>query len=105
MSSEGLVWTQRFPKLVASRTPGHFSAGCGGCQRDGPTGGAAYGIPRKIRTWPSLLSLPRTFPVRVFTTGALSAAEATAKATAKRTVVNRTLRWRKIIGSPPNVQG
>src|ERR1700750_1867576 len=33
------------PGLVASSVPDHFAAGCGGCHRNGPTGGAAYGMP------------------------------------------------------------
>src|SRR3984957_8925806 len=33
------------PGLVASSAPDHFAPGRGGCHRNGPTGGAAYGIP------------------------------------------------------------
>src|ERR1700749_2954066 len=64
---------QREPKLVASRTPCHLAAGCGGFQRRGPTGGAANGIPRKSRAWPSALILPWTLPLSVLTTRGLPA--------------------------------
>src|SRR4029077_10153796 len=33
------------PGLVGSSVPDHFAAGRGGCHRNGPTGGAAYGMP------------------------------------------------------------
>src|SRR5579862_2570153 len=56
------------PKSVALRTPLHFAAGTGGFQRKSPIGGAAYGIPRNVRTAPS--SLPSTMPEAVFTCGA-----------------------------------
>ena len=34
-------WGQCGANAVASRTPAHGAAGCGGRQRSGPTGGAA----------------------------------------------------------------
>ena len=42
-------WTQPLPNLVASRVPVSGAAFCGGFQRRGPTGGAAYGMPLKLR--------------------------------------------------------
>ena len=48
------------PSLVASRTPDHGTAGCGGRSRFAPNGGAAYGTPRKVYT-PSA-KLPRSSP-------------------------------------------
>ena len=33
------------PGLLPSRRSFHGAAGCGGCQRNGPSGGAAYGMP------------------------------------------------------------
>ena len=41
MSAKGLVWMQWWPKSLAERVPFHLAAGCGGCQRRLPTGGAA----------------------------------------------------------------
>src|SRR2546421_3478755 len=38
------------PNCVASRTLDHAAAGRGGRQRRSPTGGAAYGMPRKAST-------------------------------------------------------
>ena len=35
------------PKRVASRRPDQGGSGAGGRKRRGPTGGAAYGMPRK----------------------------------------------------------
>src|SRR5258706_6740231 len=37
-------WMQTSPNLLALRTPFHFGTGCGACQRNAPTGGAANGI-------------------------------------------------------------
>src|ERR1700677_1845897 len=59
---------------VASRTPDQLAAGCGGCQRSGPTGGAAYGMPRNSSTAP--LTRPRTAPLAVPATGPLALAAA-----------------------------
>src|SRR5580700_9481609 len=42
-------WTQPLPNLVASRTPVSGAAFWGAFQRRGPTGGAAYGMPSKLR--------------------------------------------------------
>src|ERR1700722_2821931 len=47
--------------------PRQPAAGAGGRHRRSPTGGAAYGRPRKVDT-PELL-VPRTRPPAVFTTG------------------------------------
>src|SRR6185312_491498 len=66
---------QSAPNLLASRTPSHVGAGCGGRQRKSPTGAAAYGIPLKVETSPSVA--PRTMPDAVRTVGpALEAASA-----------------------------
>src|ERR1700733_5220243 len=46
---------------VAARTPDQLAAGCGGCHRSAPTGGAAYGMPRNSSTAP--LARPRTPPL------------------------------------------
>src|ERR1039458_7816099 len=52
---------------VAPRTPGQGAAGCGGRQRSGPTGGAAYGMPRNSSVVPMVS--PPTAPSAVATTG------------------------------------
>src|SRR5580658_6480753 len=52
---------------VAARTPDQLAAGCGGCHRSAPTGGAAYGMPRNSSTAP--LARPRTAPSAVTATG------------------------------------
>src|ERR1700729_527158 len=62
------------PNAVASRTPAQLAAGCGGCHRSAPTGGAAYGMPRNSSTAP--LATPRTAPLAVPTTGPLELAAA-----------------------------
>jgi len=64
------------------RTPCHFAAGCGGFQRSGPTGGAAKGMPRKSRAFPSALIFPCTFPWSVLTTSGLLARAGKAKVSA-----------------------
>src|SRR5580658_9736881 len=46
--------------------PVHEAAGCGGRQRSGPTGGAAYGMPRNSSVRPAVL--PRRVPPVVVTT-------------------------------------
>src|SRR6201999_3319344 len=55
-------------KLVAWRIPRQDAAGCGGCQRSAPTGGAAYGMPRYSAVVPAVL--PCTGPSAVRTTEA-----------------------------------
>ena len=52
-------------KLVAWRTPRQDAAGCGGCQRSAPTGGAAYGMPRYSSVPPAVA--PCTAPPAVGT--------------------------------------
>src|SRR6478609_3825636 len=47
--------------------PCQAAAGCGGCQRSAPTGGAAYGMPRNSRVAATVF--PRTAPSAVVTTG------------------------------------
>src|SRR5579864_911933 len=68
MSPKTFPCRQWGPNSVAFFTPLHFVAGAGAFQRKPPTGGAAYGMPRKVFTLPS--SLPSTVPKRVFTCGA-----------------------------------
>lgn len=41
-------WGQPGASVVAFRAP-QAATGCGACQRSAPTGGRAYGMPRKIR--------------------------------------------------------
>jgi hypothetical protein len=53
-------------KLVAGRMPRQGTAGRGGCQRNAPTGGAAYGMLRYSFMLPA--ALPRTRPAAVRTT-------------------------------------
>jgi hypothetical protein len=50
----------RGPKTVASRVPVQSSGGRGGANRRCPTGGLAYGMPRKITT--SSSATPRRLP-------------------------------------------
>src|SRR5579864_9447175 len=68
--------------VVASRTPDQLAAGCGGCQRSAPTGGAAYGMPRISSTAP--LATPWSAPLAVPATGPLAALALTAGAAATR---------------------
>src|SRR5580658_2522253 len=77
-SSEVLAWPkgpascgQWGANCVAGRTPDQLAAGCGGCHRSGPTGGAAYGMPRNSSTAP--LARPRTAPLAVAASGPLAA--------------------------------
>jgi hypothetical protein len=67
-------WGQCGANWVAARTPDQRAAGCGGCQRSAPTGGAAYGMPRNSSTPP--FARPRTAPLAVPTTGPLALAAA-----------------------------
>src|SRR5580704_10331754 len=80
-SSDVLAWpkgdadcAQCGANWVASRTPDQLAAGCGGCHRRAPTGGAAYGMPRNSSAAP--LARPRTAPLAVPTTGPLAPAAA-----------------------------
>ena len=52
---------QSAPYALAARTPDQACAGCGGFQRNSPTGGEAYGIPLNATTPPSIV--PCTAPV------------------------------------------
>src|SRR5262245_29192426 len=52
------------PNDSAERTPVQSAKRCGGFQRESPTGGRAYGIPRKIFISPSI---PSTAPASVET--------------------------------------
>src|SRR5215467_13899109 len=65
--------TQRGPNSVALRTPLHGFTGCGAFHRNGPTGGAANGIPRKTRTPGDAAAAPSTTPLSVFTRSSASA--------------------------------
>src|SRR4051812_23794994 len=65
MSLNRPACTQRSPKLVAAFTPVHLGAGCGAFHRLGPTGGAAYGMPRDCRTPVTPESAPLTRPASV----------------------------------------
>ena len=58
-------WGADAEARVASRTPAHGSGGTGGQKRRGPTGGLAYGTPRK--TWMPSSSLPDSLPEAVST--------------------------------------
>ena len=57
---------QGLPNAVAFRVPCQAACGRGGRQRSAPTGGAAYGIPRKLRI--PAATFPRTAPATVTTT-------------------------------------
>src|SRR5579872_3539941 len=83
---------------VAARTPGQLAAGCGGCQRSAPTGGAAYGMPRNSSTPP--LAIPPTSPLAVLATGPPAAAPpATAPALTAGAVATRLPRVRPATAS------
>src|ERR1019366_8787597 len=56
---------QRAGYSVAFRTPVQAAASCGSFQRNPPTGGAAYGMPLKVRTFPSALITPSKTPLAV----------------------------------------
>src|SRR4051812_40583118 len=58
--------------VSALRTPGHFSGGCGSFQRNGPTGGAANGIPLNTRT-PDFRVTPESRPLAVLTGSEIAA--------------------------------
>src|SRR6202051_2585373 len=58
---------QVFANFVAFRGSSQFATGCGGIQLSGPTGGAAYGIPKNSYT--PFSTNPRTGPSTVRTTG------------------------------------
>src|ERR1700740_1900899 len=93
MSPKTFPCRQWEPNCVAFFTPVHFAAGDGAFQRRLPTGGAAYGMPRKVFTLPS--SLPSTVPKRVFTCGADEPAnenEEIARAIQAATAL-RTMNW------------
>src|SRR5258708_42771 len=62
MSPKTSVCMQAEPNLSAARTPDHGLVGCGDFQRRSPMGGAAKGIPLKMRTERSALVVPRRKP-------------------------------------------
>jgi hypothetical protein len=52
----------RAPNWSARRTPAQPATGCGGRHRNGPTGGAASGMPLNTRTLAVLPETPETSP-------------------------------------------
>src|SRR5687767_9875618 len=99
MSPKTRAWTQRGPNVVAAFTPAHAAAGRGAFHRFGPTGGAAYGMPRYCRTPAALDSAPLTRPASVLTgawadaaRGSVSAARATAIATCRTCATVQAMR-------------
>src|SRR5215213_3750100 len=79
---------QLLPYRVASRTPGQAAAGWGGAQRRVPTGGAAYGMPKKLSMPPPVV--PRTAPRSVVTTGRVTAAAALSAGSASPALAARS---------------
>src|SRR5882672_11276508 len=58
---------QRGPNLSEIRASCQFFTGCGGFQRESPTGGAPNGMPLKLRA-PELLSeTPSSMPLAILT--------------------------------------
>src|SRR5687767_5012289 len=49
------AWAHSAQNFIASRTPFHDLTSCGGCQRSSPIGAAAYAIPLKLETSPSVI--------------------------------------------------
>src|SRR6266478_1731101 len=62
MSPKTSVCIQAEPNLSAARPPDHGLTGCGDFQRRSPRGGAAKGMPLKMRTDWSALVVPRRRP-------------------------------------------
>ena len=58
LAKGGSCWGQAGGKVLAERMPVHGPGLAGGKKRSEPTGGAAYGIPRKASTF--LLLVPPT---------------------------------------------
>src|SRR5580692_385563 len=61
---------QRAPNLSALRTPFQFFTGWGSFQRSSPTGGAAKGMPLKLRTLSFGGAVDSTTPLAVLTRSA-----------------------------------
>src|SRR3954452_18618230 len=59
--------TLALPLWSAASSPCHGCGGRGAFQRSGPTGGAAYGIPRQTRA-PLSATLPRSVPCAIVST-------------------------------------
>ena len=56
------------PNALALNTPSHLAAGCGAFQRFSPSGGAANGMPLKMRTVGCTVPVtPSTAPVSTLT--------------------------------------
>src|SRR5690349_11884015 len=79
---------------VALSVPFQRLADCGGCQRSFPTGGAAYGMPRKMLT--TSFVRPWTLPSVVVMTGPSFAASAALAKHAISTEDARRLRRNEI---------
>src|SRR5580765_2367677 len=60
--------------------PSHFAAGWGAFHRSAPTGGAAYGTPRKMRTSPLAPVVPEIDPLSRRTGSGTAAGRATPNA-------------------------
>src|ERR1022692_3837883 len=69
---------QRGPNFTALRTPFQAGTGWGAFQRNGPTGGAAKGMPLNAVT--PLLAAPFTRPVSTFTVSGTAAGSSVAAA-------------------------
>ena len=65
---------QRGPNWSALRAPVQFFTGCGSFQRRSPTGGAANGIPLKLRTPDLAAAVVSIRPLAVLTWSAANAA-------------------------------
>src|SRR5690348_3333110 len=74
---------QDAPKWSAFSAPRHGAAGWGAFQRNGPTGGAAKGMPLNMVTDPSEEATPATLPPWVLTTASAAWAAQTTNAWAK----------------------
>ena len=57
----------RAPNWSAERTPAQLRTGCGGRHRNGPTGGAANGMPLNTRMLAVLPAIPDTSPASMRT--------------------------------------
>src|SRR3979411_1134230 len=79
------------PKSLAGRTPFHFAAGCGGCQRRLPTGGAAKGMPLTALILWSVVNRPSTLPLSVLICRGFEALAGSANRGSTKTIVRRDL--------------
>src|SRR5688572_21884426 len=88
---------QRGAYSVAVLTPDHFATGCGARQRFAPTGGAANGIPLKVRMSELAPAVPAIVPLSIMTSAGI-AAKAPVVA-----VMETAVSSRRRIAIPPNV--